>query len=89
MRRSHVTARAGILRDADAVFVEAANTTSRNIKTSIATVPAIASAALEKKVLPRAKAAITPAMPRAYLTCGTAFIAAPSSLLEPDGLKSI
>ena len=46
--------------------------------------PIRASAVLAKKALPKASAAMIPATPSAYLTDGTAFIAAPMSLL---GLK--
>jgi hypothetical protein len=84
IRKNHVAASAGILRKVEAVFVDAANRTSRNISISIARVPTTASV-----VLPSASAAITPAIPSAYLTCGTALMAAAKSLLGAGELGSI
>jgi hypothetical protein len=87
-RTDHVKRRLGSLK-ADGPAVEAAaKTTRRIISVNIAKVPSTACNVLEKYVLPIARADMTPAIPKAHLTAGTALMAAFRSRIALYGAES-
>jgi hypothetical protein len=76
-------------KDFDASFAATEKISSKTIKDNMTSAASTAARLLEKNAVPSAKAARTPATPRAYLTAGTAAIEARINVHGADTLGSV